>query len=243
MPAKRYLIVNADDFGLSEGVNRGIIRAHEQGIVTSASLMVRWPAAAEAARYALQHPRLSVGLHLDLSEWVYRDYQWTPLYEVVPPDDPVAVEAEVTRQLEAFRRLLGREPTHLDSHQHTHRNEPARSVVSQAARQLSVPLRSFTPGVGYCGDFYGQTGEGDPYPEGISLEGLLQTIQKLPAGVTELGCHPGEDEKLDSVYRSERMQEVEVLCHPKVRAVLASNDVALCSFAELSQLNLEPVVQ
>ena len=59
-------------FGLSEGVNRGIIRAHEQGIVTSASLMVRYPAAAEAARYALQHPRLSVGLHLDMAEWVYR---------------------------------------------------------------------------------------------------------------------------------------------------------------------------
>ena len=87
MPAKRYLIVNADDFGLSEGVNRGIIRAHEQGILTSASLMVRWPAAAEAARYAAQHPRLSVGLHLDLAEWVYRDDQWVPRYQVVPPDD------------------------------------------------------------------------------------------------------------------------------------------------------------
>ncbi len=56
MPAKRYLIVNADDFGLSEGVNRGIIRAHEQGIVTSASLMVRGAAAAEAARYARAAP-------------------------------------------------------------------------------------------------------------------------------------------------------------------------------------------
>src|SRR5512144_520435 len=100
MPAKRYLIVNADDFGLSAGVNRGIIRAHEQGIVTSASLMVRWPAAADAARYALQHPRLSVGLHLDLAEWVYRDDQWTPLYRVVPPEDQSAVAAEVERQLE-----------------------------------------------------------------------------------------------------------------------------------------------
>lgn len=46
------LVVNADDFGRSPGVNRGVIRAHEHGIVTSATLMVRWPAAREAAEYA-----------------------------------------------------------------------------------------------------------------------------------------------------------------------------------------------
>lgn len=241
MPAPRYLIVNADDFGLSAGVNRGIIRAHEQGIVTSASLMVRWPAAAEAARYAMQRRELSVGLHLDLAEWVYHDYEWAPRYQVVPPDDQQAVAAEIGRQLDTFRRLLGRDPTHIDSHQHVHRNEPARSAVSELARALSVPLRSFTPLVQYCGDFYGQTGEGDPYPEGISLEGLLKTIRDLPAGATELGCHPGEDEHLDSVYRHERMQEVRVLCDPQMRAALESNHVVLCSFADLSRLTLPEV--
>src|SRR3974377_864725 len=107
---KRYLILNADDFGLSEGVNRGIIRAHEQGIVTSTSLMVRWPAAAEAARCAQQHPRLSFGLHLDLAEWVYRDDQWVPLYEVVPPDNPAAVAGEAARHRAAFGVFLARDP-------------------------------------------------------------------------------------------------------------------------------------
>jgi predicted glycoside hydrolase/deacetylase ChbG (UPF0249 family) len=222
-------------------VNRGIIRAHEEGIVTSTSLMVRWPAAAEAARYALQHPRLSFGLHLDLAEWVYRDDQWTLRYEVVPADDEAAVIAEVSRQLEAFRHLLGKDPTHIDSHQHVHRNEPVRSVVSQLARKLSVPLRSFTTRVQYCGDFYGQTGEGEPYPEGISLDSLLRTIQNLPVGMTELGCHPGEDEQLDSVYRIERMREVAVLCHPQVRAALESQSVVLCSFGDVPRLLLRPV--
>jgi chitin disaccharide deacetylase len=242
MAAKRYLIVNADDFGLSEGVNRGIIRAHELGIVTSTSLMVRWPAASEAARYAREHSRLSFGLHLDLAEWVYRNGEWVTRYQVVPADDESALAGEVARQLEVFRRLLGRNPTHVDSHQHIHRNEPARSVVSRLAQSLSVPLRSFTPRVEYCGDFYGQTGEGDPYPEGISLEGLLRTIQNLPSGITELGCHPGEDVQLDSVYRTERMQEVAVLCHPQVRAALESNGVALRSFADVPRLLLQPVM-
>lgn len=239
MPANRYLIVNADDFGLSEGVNRGIIRAHEQGIVTSASLMVRGPAAAEAARYAHTHPRLSIGLHLDLAEWVYRDGEWAPRYEVVPPDDEKAVTQEVSCQLEAFRRLLGTNPTHLDSHQHVHRQEPVLSILRQLAQELSVPLRSFSPQVQYCGDFYGQTGEGDPYPEGMSLAGLLKTLSNLPAGATELGCHPGEDENLESVYRLERKQEVKTLCDPGARAALGRLQINLCSFADLTQLKLQ----
>src|SRR6266850_4277832 len=99
MATERYLIVNADDFGQSPGVNRGIVTAHEQGIVTSASLMVRWPAAAEAAAYGRTHAGLSVGLHVDLSEWVYRDETWVPLYQVVPLDNRAAVAEEVSRQL------------------------------------------------------------------------------------------------------------------------------------------------
>ena len=64
--ADRWLIVNADDLGLSSGVNQGILQAHEQGIVTSASLMVRHQAAPEAVAAAREHPRLGLGLHVDL---------------------------------------------------------------------------------------------------------------------------------------------------------------------------------
>jgi predicted glycoside hydrolase/deacetylase ChbG (UPF0249 family) len=59
----RLLIVNGDDFGLSAGVNEGIIEAHASGILTSTSLMVRAPAAEQAAHAARDHPELSVGLH------------------------------------------------------------------------------------------------------------------------------------------------------------------------------------
>jgi predicted glycoside hydrolase/deacetylase ChbG (UPF0249 family) len=242
MPPKRQLIVNADDFGLSRGVNQGISHAHEHGILTSASLMVRYPAASEAAQYALTHPRLSIGLHVDLAEWAYRDGEWQVLYQVVAAEDAHAVEAEVTRQHEAFRRLLGRNPTHLDSHQHVHRSEPVLSILSGLAQKLSLPLRSFTSAVQYCGDFYGQTGEGAPYPEGISLDGLLQTLSKLPPGVSELGCHPGLDDHLDSVYRLERKQEVAVLCEPRVRATINSLGIELLSFADLARSRQPPAV-
>src|SRR5277367_5029828 len=62
----RRLIVNADDFGRSESVNQAVIRAHREGILTTASLMVNEPFADEAVRLALENPRLGVGLHLSL---------------------------------------------------------------------------------------------------------------------------------------------------------------------------------
>src|SRR5579884_2450948 len=84
----KRLIVNADDFGRSFGINRGILTAHVRGIVTSASLMVRWDAAVEAAEIAREYSRLDLGLHFDAGEWVYRDGTWTPVYTVVDLTDP-----------------------------------------------------------------------------------------------------------------------------------------------------------
>jgi chitin disaccharide deacetylase len=233
MNTKRYLIVNADDFGQSHGVNQGIIEAFENGIVTSTSLMVRWPAAVEAAAYARAHAKLSVGLHVDLGEWAYENETWFPLYEVVPVDDHVAVAAEVAQQLERFRELLGRNPTHLDSHQHAHCKEPVHSVLKQLSQELHVPLRHYNSRVRYCGDFYGQSAKGWPYPEGISVNGLLDILTNLPAGATELGCHPGWTEDLGSMYRVERTDEIKTLCDAHVRSFMAEAEIKLCSFHDM----------
>ncbi len=224
--------MNADDFGLSAGVNRGVVEAHEHGIVTSASLMVRYPAAAEAGSYGRRQDALSLGLHVDLGEWVFRNGEWVPLYEIVDTHDAAAVNEEVCSQLATFRRLVGRDPTHIDSHQHVHLKEPVRSVLSEHARALKVPLRHFSPKVRYRGDFYGQTAEGAPLPSRISVEGLLEVLNSLQEGVTELACHPGQTDDLDTMYRTERALEVETLCDPQVRAATKAMGVELCSFRE-----------
>ena len=230
----RAVIVNADDFGLSAGVNRGIAAAFEGGIVTSASLMVRPDAAAEAASYARLHPVLGVGLHIDLGEWVHvGGHEWRAAYEVAPLDDEEAVAAEVERQVDRFRDLLGREPTHLDSHQHVHLKEPARSVLLRVAARLRVPLRHFSKAVRYCGEFYGQAKDGSSTPEAISAEALISSIRRLGPGITELGCHPGDDAELDSAYRDERLLELAALCDPRVRAALEDEQVVLRTFEAL----------
>lgn len=233
MSAERYLIVNADDFGQSPGVNRGVIQAFEHGIVTSATLMVRWPAAEEAAAYAWEHPNLSVGLHLDLGEWEYVEAGWRARYEVVDSVDPAAVEAEVEGQIDAFIRLLGHPPTHLDSHQHVHRQEPVRSSLRRAGARLGVPVRQLSQKVTYRGDFYGQDGRGWPVPAAVTVDALLRVVETLPEGITELGCHPGELDELESTYRTERPVEVATLCDARVIAAVEELGIRLCSFADL----------
>lgn len=224
---RRILVVNADDFGRTDGINRGVARAHEEGIVTSVSLMVRYPAAAEAARWARSRSRLSLGFHVDLGEWVRRRHGgWEPLYEV----DRTAEEVE--RQLEEFRRLAGADPSHLDSHQHVHRDEPVRSILVALSARLGVPLRDFDGRVRYRGDFYGQDGNGAPLPGLISVGGLVALLRTLPEGVTELGCHPGETDGLVSSYREEREVEAATLCDPCVRRVLDEERIELRSFTD-----------
>lgn len=231
--AARRLIVNADDFGRSRAINDGVVRGHEHGIVTSASLMARWPEAPAAARYAREHRGLSVGLHFDLSEWAVVDGEWQASYEVVSSDDPDSVQAELERQLSAFTALVGRAPTHLDSHQHVHRDEPVRSAVLAAGERLGVPVRELAAGVRYVGDFYGQDGRGKAHPDGISRERLIGLIRSLGPGTTELGCHPASEPELQSSYARERPMELAVLCDPLVSAALREERVELIGFADV----------
>jgi len=226
----RLLIVNADDFGLSAGVNRGIIEAHLDGIVTSTSLMVRWPDAVSAAALAHANPALGVGLHLDLGEWYYDEGNWPARYEVVDLDDHDAVRAEVEAQLARFVDLMGCDPTHLDSHQHVHRDPPVRRLLVEMGNRLGVPVRAVTNAIAYCGDFYGQDGRGYPVPEAITADALVRIIASLPEGTTELACHAGYGEGLITTYADERAKEVRALCDPRVRAAIDEFGVTLSSF-------------
>ncbi len=232
----RSLIVNADDFGRSPGINRGVMRAFACGILTSASLMVRWPSALDAATFARNHPELSLGLHVDLAEWACQDGAWKPVYEAVPVDDAAAVAKEVARQLATFHRLTGRDPTHLDSHQHVHRSPAIGTLLLDMAALLRIPLRAYAPRVRYFGGFYGQTGTGDPLPDRITVAALTEVLRSLPAGVTELGCHPGEGDCIPSPYAVERTVELRTLCDPRVRVALMAEGISLRSFHELRDL-------
>src|SRR4051794_29334211 len=238
----KRLIVNADDLGISRGVNAGILRAHLNGIVTSTSLMVRGPAADEAASLAKQHPSLDVGLHVDLEEWEYGDDGWFRKYAVLNDDartDPVRLAAEVRLQVARFRELIGHDPSHLDSHQHVHQSEPLKSVMIELANELAVPLRHDDPRVRYCGEFYGQSGHGEPYPEGITVKALCRILQELTPGITELCCHPGIGQDHSSCYSAERERECAALCDQRVRTALGDAGIKLTDYRSIHEMQLQ----
>src|SRR5229473_2333031 len=116
----RNLIVNADDLGWTQGVNRGIAEAHRNGIVTSTSLLANGCAFEEGVRSALQSPRLGVGVHLNLSDGkpLAPGGPETLLFRLTAKSlDAREVELEWNAQIEKVR-AAGIRPTHLDGHKH-----------------------------------------------------------------------------------------------------------------------------
>jgi len=284
-PGSVRLIVNADDFGLCEAINRGVIEVFERGIVTSVSLLPTGEAFEDAIAIARSKPELDLGIHLALT-------QTAP---VCPPDQISSlvdrggrfpndwraflgrylrghlhknhIEAELRAQIE--RALsTGLSFSHINSHQHVHvfprvlpivtrlaheydigairRPRQGRSVASQRT-SLSRLLRGaelralrlacdlgwrleLGNGLATVDDFRGFAEAGR-----WSAESLIETVEELDAGVTEIGCHPGADNAVDSVlgwdYRWE--QEKAALIDPEVRAALSRAGVRLTTYRDL----------
>ena len=227
----RYLIINADDFGYAQGVNRGIVSAHEHGVVLSTSLMVDMPSAAEAAALARQHPNLGVGLHFAVTD------EDGPTCDL---SDVTALEKELHRQYQCCCDLLGHPPTHLDSHHHVHLRQEITPVFLAWAKAHHLPLRSLGPAQ-YNGGFYGQWYDEEwrphPVPELISVDNLAQLLRSLPEGVTELACHPGyTSPDLDSSYAAERESELTTLLDRRVPTLIRELGIILTNFAALPNL-------
>jgi predicted glycoside hydrolase/deacetylase ChbG (UPF0249 family) len=222
--AVRNLIVDADDFGVTGGVNRGIVEAHAGGIVTSASLMVHGAAAEEAAALARRHPALAVGLHWDLDAGGAAR---------VPLEDPVAVRAELAGQLERFEELLGRAPTHLDGHHHVHQRAEVAPIARELAGTIGVPLRG-DGRIAYVGGFYGQWEWGVTDLQHVSVDFLCWILRvEVVAEWTEIGCHPGYvTPALESSYLDEREEEVRTLTDPRVGEQIDALGIRLASFAD-----------
>jgi chitin disaccharide deacetylase len=221
----KYCIVNADDFGMSRGVNRGIVEAHQSGIVTSTSLMVTMPASAEAALLSRETPELSVGLHVNLTG--------------ESPDPIAALSArgdhgtEIERQLSVFEQLMGCLPTHIDSHQNVHRYPQLLPLFQDLANRYGLPLREYSR-ARYFPDFYGQW-DGETHLEQVSPGSLLRMLEaEFHEGITELSCHPGYvDADFHSFYAREREEELRTLCNPSIRDKLSELGIKLISFREL----------
>lgn len=214
----RLLVVNGDDFGLSNGVNAGIVEAHTRGILTSTSLMVYEPAAEAACALAREHPQLSVGLHF--VEDGSADL-----------DDPPQAARTFAEQLERFRYLIGRDPSHVDSHHHVHRPVERMATFRALVEPLGVPLRH-DGSVRYIGGFWAQWEPGVTDLQHVRRPFLLELIDgEVGEGLTELACHPARSTcDFRSDYLEERAVELATLTEPGLEDELVSRGVTLVSY-------------
>ena len=223
----KYLIVNGDDFGASRGINRGIIEAHRRGILTSASLIVNAPRSEAAALLSRAVPDLSVGLHAHMNEG-------RALAAGSATD--TSYRTELRRQLARFQELMGRLPTHLDSHHNLHHDPRLLAHFLDLARHYGLPVREHSP-VHYFSKFYGQW-SGATHLEQIGVESLVRMLEtEVQEGITELSCHPGYvDPDFPSGYSAERETELRTLCDPVIRQALTAQSIQLVSFRDLGDL-------
>lgn len=250
---RKWLIVNADDMGRTGGINAGILAAHRNGIVSSATLMVASPAAEEAAAALLDHPEIGVGLHVTLTGGTAPTLPADRVPSLVDADgrlprrpdglagaDMAEALAEIRSQVERFRELTGRLPTHLDSHHHVHRLPLVLEAIVEVARQHRLPVRNASAAVGRrlrdagvpTTDVFVERFFGDE----ARLETLLDVLRSVGAGRTELMCHPARvDDALraDSTYVAERERELEALTDRAAREALESFDLELVHFGQL----------
>ncbi|MGH9736887.1 MAG: carbohydrate deacetylase [Candidatus Acidiferrales bacterium] len=151
----KALILNADDFGLTPGVNEGIVRAHREGILTSTTLMANAPAFDDAVRRARENPSLGVGVHLvliggspvappeevpSLVDDNGRLPQSLPSFVARVTSGAIRrehIEKELQAQIGKIRSA-GIEPTHVDSHKHTHAHPRVMNSVASMASGCSI---------------------------------------------------------------------------------------------------------
>jgi predicted glycoside hydrolase/deacetylase ChbG (UPF0249 family) len=223
----KFLIVNADDFGYSRGINRGIVEAHRRGVLTSTGLMVNTPATEEAVRIAAELPDLSVGLHVNFTNEASR---WFDI------DDPALCRQELYRQFDRFVELMGRLPTHIDSHQHIHRDPQRAPAFVALAQATGLPLRDLSP-IHPIGGFYAQWEYGVSDPSHVSYDVLERILrEEVPDGVSELGCHPGYfDPDFECVYHRDREYELATLCDPRVPHLLSELGITLIGYRNVAK--------
>ncbi len=203
-----YLIVNADDFGYSYSINKGIVEAHTNGIVTSTSVMVD-AVAADEAKDLTKFPDLSIGLHFELKEIVN-------------------VAAELERQIEKFVAIVGRQPDHLDTHKRHTTDEGIKNALEDYAKSHNMPVRKFN--AKHIGSFGINSDDS-------SVAQLKRSIDEATDEYNELMTHCGySDDYLreHSSYSDLREDELKSICNPEIKQYIQEKGLILINWSNLA---------
>jgi len=219
------LIVNADDFGYSKGINYGIIEAHRNGIVNSTTMMMNMPGVSHAVDLAKENPSLKVGIHLvltcgkplltDVPTLVDQDGFFKKNRDILESNISLEeLEREWTAQVERFLET-GLTLTHIDSHHHVHTVPRFLPVVQKLSKKYNLSVRRVSDHALEGVPPYSDVFLHEFYGEGATYDYFEKIISQVQDGQTvEVMCHPGflDHEVLNnSSYAKDRVTEVEIL--------------------------------
>ncbi|MGL4819431.1 MAG: carbohydrate deacetylase [Bacilli bacterium] len=252
------VIMNADDFGLTDGVNAGIIESMENGVVTSATLMATMPGFDDAVQLVSKRNMRNIGLHLNMTS----GKPLSPMHEVrsivddegkffslgkaremFPKMDPLHIKREIEAQYLRVRDA-GVDITHIDCHHHSLLIRPeTMHIVCELAKEIGVPVRSVSDAVRdqvrawgvstidrCCLNFYNEEATMD------TLRGAIQQAKADGIGSLEFMLHPAHvDEVLQrlSSYADKRADELVLLTSDEVKQMLRDENVELCDYTQI----------
>ena len=227
----KYLIVNADDFNLTRGTDRAILECHDQGIVSSTTVLVTLPLSASTAKSLKSRPLFGKGIHLSLT-----------LGDAVSPKTPFQLKRDLLKRIEKiptkvaereyeaqilkFKRLIGRLPSHMDTHHHIQVHPNILSAIKRLSKKYQIPFR---------GNTHYLFEDLDPAKHWTS-EKFIRCLNKLPSGISEIMVHPGYvDHDLKSISSFQKGREVErkILTGSKAKDLLEKLNIKLINFNDL----------
>ena len=231
------LIVNSDDYGLTKGVNYGIIEALQNGVLRSTTAMVNMPAIDHAVKLSKVNPELGVGLHLVLSAGyplvkghkTIVDEKGHFLKGSVLEKSEVDIEEvyrEYKAQMEKFIELFGRKPTHIDGHHHTHKLPQTQAATLRLAKEYSIDyVRSLSNHPEFISTFYADK---------VGIEVFKHLfIERKDEKILEIMCHTAfidVDLLHISSYNSNRVKELETLVSPEIIQWVKDEGIELTHF-------------
>ncbi len=233
------LIVNGDDFGITKGVNRGILETAKKGILTSTSVMVNRPYAAKVKEFHQTVPQVGIGLHVEFAKG-FLD-RTKNQGEVGQSEILQTIEEQITK----FKDMAGFMPDHMDFHKVAIRPTKTfviddislfKNPVNAVSEKYNLPWRGIDE-ITVIDTFHGAIYDSQSHKkssmnlERISPAALIKVLRSLKDGTYELMTHPGYvDEELTSSYAQEREVEVATLCDPKVIEEIKRLDIKLVPY-------------
>lgn len=220
----KKVIFNADDLGLSKGINRGILKACKRGVITSVSLMAGHKESLSGAKLFKDNPKISLGLHfeIDKQEVKYLEDSKGNISTKIVKD----IEQKFLEQVEIFKKIVGRMPDHIDGHHHAHILPPIGKIISAYCQRNKIKLRGQ---VRHIDSFFGQHAKELP-----STKKLIEILKNLPNGISEIMFHPGfVTSDLKSSYLKGRELELIALTSPKVKQAIKDLGIEAISWRDV----------